>query len=122
VTGRVPQTILLVEDEYAALEVLTLLLEQEGYRCLAAADGVEALALLAAQPVDLVVTDYWMPRLDGLELVGRMREDQRWRDIPVILMSASAIEGPLPPRVVAFLGKPLLFARLLELVKKALGE
>jgi len=116
----VPDTILLVEDEYAALEVMCLLLAREGYHCLQAADGQEALEILAAQPVDLVVTDYWMPRLDGLALCRRMQEDERWRRIPVILMSASTVQDPVPPQVVASLTKPLLFTGLLDAVRKVL--
>ena len=109
-----PDTILLVEDEYAALEVMCLLLAREGYRCLQAGDGQEALEVLA------VVTDYWMPRLDGLGLCLRMQEDERWRHIPVILMSASIVQGPLPRQVVASLTKPLLFTGLLDAVRKVL--
>jgi len=117
----VPKTILLVEDEYAALEVLTLLLRQEGYHVLEAGDGEEALVRLEEQRPDLVLTDYWMPRLDGFGLCERMQEDKRWRDIPVIMMSASSLQGPRPRQVVAFISKPLLFLTLTDAVRKALG-
>jgi CheY-like chemotaxis protein len=116
----VPDTILVVEDEYATLEMLALLLGQAGYRVLQAADGEEALARLEEQRPDLVVTDYWMPRMDGVELCRRMEADPRWRDIPVIMMSATTLEEPRPPRVVAFLSKPLLFGGLTEALAKAL--
>ena len=116
-----PKTILLVEDEYAALEMLTLLLGQAGYRVVEAADGQEALARMAETRPDAVVTDYWMPRMDGLELCRRMEADERWRDIPVVMMSASVFDGPRPRQVVAFLTKPLLFDGLMEALGKLLG-
>lgn len=115
-----PETILLVEDEHAALEVLSLLLAQEGYRVQEASDGVEALALLEKQRPDLVITDYWMPRLDGLELCRRMEDDPRWCDIPVIMMSASVFDDARPRQVVAYLSKPLLFSKLVAAVRAAL--
>ena len=115
-----PETILLVEDEHAALEVLSLLLAQEGYHVREASDGEEALALLEEQRPDLVITDYWMPRLDGVDLCRRMEADPRWRDIPVIMMSASVFDGERPRQVVAFLSKPLLFSNLVAAVTRAL--
>ncbi len=114
-------TLLLVDDEFATLEVLELLFEPEGYRVLTAANGDEALELLGSDHVDLVITDYKMPKMDGVELCERMRADERWREIPVILTSATFAKRAWPPQVVGFLRKPLLFATLLALVQKALA-
>jgi CheY-like chemotaxis protein len=118
----VPYTILVVDDDYSALEILSFLLEREGYQILTASDGEEGLARLHERRPDLVVTDYWMPKLDGIGFCERMREDERYRDIPVIMMSAAAREGPKPPGVVAIFGKPLLFPALLSAVKQILDE
>jgi CheY-like chemotaxis protein len=116
------RTILIVDDEFASLEVLAVLFEGEGYRTLKAGDGAEALRLMAAESVDLVVTDAEMPILDGPRMVERMRADSRLRALPVILMSANGIhrEGVAPP-VRAFIGKPLRFDQLLELVTQTLS-
>ncbi|HEX4474315.1 MAG TPA: response regulator [Polyangiaceae bacterium] len=115
-------TLLLVDDEFATLEVLELLLEPEGYRVLTASNGDEALELLGSDHVDLVITDYKMPKMDGVELCERMRLDDRWREIPVILTSATFAQRSWPPQVVGFVRKPLLFATLLALVRKTLDS
>jgi len=119
----VPYSILLVEDEYASLEVLALLLEKEGYQVVTASDGEEAISRLHERRPDLVVTDFWMPRMDGVALCQRMSEQQAWREIPVILISGTYEDDvPRPPGVVGYLRKPLLFSSLLASVRRALGQ
>ena len=118
-----PHTILLVEDEYATLEVLTLLFERAGYQVLTASDGEEGLVRLHERRPDIVLTDFWMPRLDGGEFCQRMQEDERWRGIPVIMMTAAhGPKTPVFPGVVAVFAKPLLFDELLSTVERVLGE
>ena len=117
-----PHTLLLVEDEYALLEVLTLLFERAGYQVLTASDGEEGLTRLHERRPDIVITDFWMPRLDGGEFCKRMQEDERWRGIPVIMMTAAHGEIPMFPGVVAVFRKPLLFDELLSTVGRVLGE
>lgn len=115
-----PITILVVDDEYSSLEVLVLLLEQQGYVVVSASDGVEALAKLPAATPDLVLTDYMMPKMNGLELCERMRRDDGMKNIPVILMSGS-FSGDLDgTQVISFLRKPFLFDRLMEKIRHAL--
>src|SRR6266496_2532308 len=97
------RTILIVDDEFAALEVLALLFEGEGFRALKASNGAEALRLLGQETVDLVVTDAEMPILDGLRTIESMRSDPRLRKLPVILMSANGIHAQsVKAPVVAF--------------------
>lgn len=120
-TGARP-TILVAEDEHSSLEVLVLLLEAEGYRVIAAEDGQKALELLRLEAIDLVVSDFMMPALDGLGLCGAMRADPRLASIPVILVSASVnIVVPAGPPVVARMQKPLSFDRLLERIREILA-
>jgi CheY-like chemotaxis protein len=85
------KTILVVDDEFAMVEALSALLEDEGYHVVTAADGEEALSFLreGARP-DLVLLDVMMPRLDGRDVLRRMQEDPALNGIPVILMSAAA--------------------------------
>ena len=117
-----PHTILLVEDEYAALEVLAILFERSGYQVMTAADAEEALVRLHERRPDLVITDYWMPKMDGVALCRRMHEDERWRDIPVIMMSALLADDiPRLPGVVAVADKPIQFPALLRRVRQILG-
>jgi DNA-binding response OmpR family regulator len=78
-------TILLVDDEDSVRKVLAYPLEREGYAVVQAADGEEALRQFAEQPVDLVVLDIMLPRLDGLEVCKRLRATST---VPIIMLTA----------------------------------
>lgn len=116
-------SILVVEDEFASLEVLTIMLAAKGYQVLSASDGEEALRQVRAARVDLVLTDYMMPTMDGVTLCDELAKDERLRSIPVIMMTASHLDD-VPPRtqVVALFGKPLLFEALLDTVRRVLAR
>ena len=90
-------TLLIVEDEAGYLEVLTELLSDE-YLVITASDGHHALAIIAEQSVDLILSDVKMPNMNGLELCQAVKSDSRFRHIPFIMLSAlddidSEIEG-----------------------------
>ena len=78
-------TIMLVDDEDAIQKLLAYPLEREGYRVVQARDGEEALRRFAEQPVDLVVLDVMLPRMDGLEVCRRLRTDSA---VPIIMLTA----------------------------------
>src|SRR5215813_1796460 len=78
-------TILLVDDEASVRKVLTFPLERDGYTVVQAADGEEALERFEAQPVDLVVLDIMLPKLDGLEVCKRLRASST---VPIIMLTA----------------------------------
>ncbi len=80
-----PATILLVDDEEAVQKLLTYPLERDGYRVVQARDGEEALARFVEEPVDLVVLDVMLPRLDGLEVCKRLRATSF---VPIIMLTA----------------------------------
>ena len=118
-----PQTILLVDDEFSSLEVLALLLGQEGYDVVTASDGEEAMSRLAEKRVDLVITDYWMPKMNGLELVERMQADERWHAIPILLMTATYdSNGVVHPALAGIMPKPLRFEALLAAIRRLLAK
>jgi len=81
-------TILIVDDEKSMREFLKILLVKEGYEVLAAPDGEQALAMLAGNRVDLVITDIRMPGISGLELLAKIKDENE--DIPVIMITAFA--------------------------------
>ncbi len=85
-------TVLVVEDEPAQREVLAYNLEAEGFRVLRAEDGEEALLLIDEAPPDIVVLDWMMPRLSGLEVCRRLKIRPETRTIPVIMLSARTEE------------------------------
>ena len=78
-------TILLVDDEDSVQKLLSYPLERDGFRVLAAKDGEEALAKFASEPVDLVVLDLMLPKLDGLEVCKRLRAQST---VPIIMLTA----------------------------------
>src|SRR3954468_10082589 len=78
-------TILLVDDEDAVRKLLAFPLEKDGYSVVQAGDGEEALRLFESQPVDLVVLDVMLPRLDGLEVCKRLRATST---VPIIMLTA----------------------------------
>jgi DNA-binding response OmpR family regulator len=78
-------TILLVDDEEAVRKVLSFPLERDGYNVVQAADGEEALARFGDQPVDLVVLDIMLPKLDGLEVCKQLRSRS---SVPIIMLTA----------------------------------
>jgi len=79
--------ILVADDEAAILRVLAMWLTRNGFEVFEARDGVEALAIIDSEPLDLIISDMNMPRLDGLELVRLLRET-RHAQTPFILLSA----------------------------------
>lgn len=81
-------TILIVDDEYSIVEVLSELLQEEGYNVLTAYNGQEGLARLENVIPDVVLCDIMMPVLDGRAMCQQMQRDMRYRSIPIILMSA----------------------------------
>jgi DNA-binding response OmpR family regulator len=78
-------TILLVDDEDSVQKLLTYPLERDGFRVVAARDGEEALKRFADEPVDLVVLDIMLPKLDGLEVCKRLRAES---SVPIIMLTA----------------------------------
>jgi len=116
-----PHRVLVVDDEFASLEVLALLLKGAGYQVVTASNGEEALERLGESHVDLVITDYKMPMMDGGELCERMLADPRYAAIPVIFTSATYRQDvPRPANVREFFNKPLFFNTLIDAVRRIL--
>ncbi len=86
------KTILAVDDEEHILELLAYNLERDGYRVLKAESGELALELLAAEKVDIVLLDWMLPGIDGIEVLRRIRSDKNYRSIPVIFLTAKGDE------------------------------
>lgn len=86
--GRAPR-ILVVDDHSGSRAALAALLEEERYEVTTAADGAEALASVAADAPDLIISDVNMPHADGFSLVSSLRERAAFTDLPIILISAT---------------------------------
>ncbi len=86
---RTPHTILIVDDEALHRTLLRTSLTEAGYAVQEAETGQQALALLAAEPIDVVLLDLVMPEMDGFRVLKEIRSDRRLRSIPVVVVSAS---------------------------------
>ncbi len=78
-------TILIAEDESDIIELLRLYLENAGYKVLGASDGVEAMEIIDSEHVDLAIFDIMMPRMDGYQLIRKVREAH---NLPIMVLSA----------------------------------
>lgn len=85
-------TVLIVEDELAQREVLAYNLEAEGFRVLKAEDGEEALLLIREDTPDIIVLDWMMPNISGIEVCRQLKMRPETRAIPVIMLSARSEE------------------------------
>jgi CheY-like chemotaxis protein len=121
------KTILVVDDEFALVENLTELLQDEGYRVVSAANGKDGLDRFQKEKPDLVLTDFMMPLADGRELVRGMRAFPDVGSVPVIMMSSttktvalSGADGTL--EVSAFLKKPFPWEKLMDAIVGLIGR
>jgi two-component system cell cycle response regulator DivK len=85
--------ILIIDDSPANLKLLRVLLLTEGFRVTTATNAMEALASVAAEPPDLVLTDVQLPDLNGLDLARRLKADPRSAAVPVVAVTAYAMSG-----------------------------
>jgi DNA-binding response OmpR family regulator len=84
--------LLIVDDELHILKAAEFKFKRQGYHVDTAYDGVQAWEMLQANRPDMLVTDLQMPRMNGLELIQKIRNDERFRDIPAILLTAKGYE------------------------------
>jgi CheY-like chemotaxis protein len=119
-------TILLVEDEELLRAGVQEVLEIQGYKVISAPDGEQALVCLAAEAIDLIITDLVMPKMDGVDFVKQLREIKP--DLPVIVVSGSTrnimqrygIDSIQVPGANASLPKPFRSVDLIEQVRQLL--
>ncbi|MDQ2654086.1 MAG: response regulator [Chloroflexota bacterium] len=111
-------TILVVEDDAAVREVILEVLTDEGYQTHSAVDGEQALTIASEQHIDLLLTDGLMPRMDGPELVRRLRALAP--ELPVVLVSAHPSYASSECPDISFLGKPFAIPALLDLLDSLL--
>lgn len=87
--------ILIVDDQPSVRACLEQILRMSGYRVLAARDGEEALAVLKAHDVDLILADIMMPNVDGYQLFERLVENPDWVQIPFIYLTARVLDSDI---------------------------
>ncbi|MEW6312182.1 MAG: response regulator [Pseudomonadota bacterium] len=117
-------TVLVVDDEYLIVEVLTLALEDAGFMVTQASNGMKALDALHREGPSLVVCDYMMPLMNGLELATEIRKRPEWAHLPIVLMSGghAGLASKAPELFDHILQKPFNIAQFVELVIELVGD
>ena len=117
---------MVVDDSITVRRVTQRLLERFGMRVLTAKDGVDALALLQENHPDVMLLDIEMPRMDGYELAQHMRNDERFKDLPIIMITSRTGEKhrnrAMEIGVNKYLGKPFQENELLENIQELVGR
>jgi CheY-like chemotaxis protein len=115
------RTVLLAEDDVRNVFALTSVLEPLGVKLDIARNGVEALERLAANEPDLVLMDVMMPEMDGLTAMRHIRADPRWKNLPIIALTAKAMandrESCLQAGANDYMAKPIDIDKLVSLCR-----
>ena len=123
---RSSKTVLVVDDSHDNLVLVSLALQDKGYRVVTASNGEEAVASAKLAGPDLILMDIAMPQLDGLEATRRIREQEGNERIPVIALTAFDTDGFRKAAHDAgfsgYLTKPIDFDRLFNLIRMLLPE
>ena len=120
-----PKKILVVDDEPDILTVVVFRLKKLGHQVLSAINGKDALALIKAEKPDLIVLDYKLPDMNGIDIGRAVRADPAVRNTPIILLSASSgkdltVEAYKNAAINEYIRKPFDPEELLACVKKYL--
>lgn len=118
--------VLAVDDERHILRLIEVNLKAAGYEVVCAGDGVQALEAVAADPPDLIVLDWAMPELDGLEVLKRLKSNPETSLIPVVMLTAKAQDSDVfkgwETGVDAYLTKPFNPRELLAFVGRLISD
>ena len=118
--------ILIADDRASSRELLRLVLVRAGYDVIEAEDGVDALERARAGHPDLILLDLQMPRLDGYGALAELRREERFRTLPIVALTASAMRGDREKILAAgftdYLSKPAGPEQLRETVARLLGQ
>jgi CheY-like chemotaxis protein len=114
--------ILVVDDDPDVRLIFKLILESAGYHVSEARNGIAALILIRDSPPDLVVTDMVMPGMDGQELIGRIRADERTARVPILAVSGHPGSLEQASGADAVLNKPIDRPRLLAVASTLIGQ
>ena len=116
------EQVLVVEDNERSMKLFRDVLQASGYRILEATTGERAVELVIERGPDLVLMDIQLPDIDGIEALGRLRADDRVASLPVLALTAQAMEGDRERFLAAgfdgYLSKPVNIADLVATVER----
>lgn len=118
--------VLVVDDEIHIVHVVSIKLRNNGYEVISADNGAEAFELACEEKPDIIVTDYQMPVMSGLELLEKLRQQDDTKDIPVIMLTARSFaiskEQQEELRISSCLSKPFSPKELLGNIEDVLYQ
>jgi len=110
-TTQDSQTILIVDDDKMYANILQSILEDEGYKVSKAENGIQGLSTIVSVRPDLVLMDFEMPGMDGLEVIKWVKEQQSLTNIPFIMLTghsdSETVKGAIASGAVDFIVKPV---------------
>jgi two-component system alkaline phosphatase synthesis response regulator PhoP len=118
--------VLIVDDEIHIVHVVAIKLRNNGYEVISADNGAEAFELACSEKPDIIVTDYQMPVMTGMELVEKLRQHEETKDTPIIMLTARSFaiskEQQEQLQISGCLSKPFSPRELLENIEDILYQ
>ncbi len=118
------KVIMTVDDSPSIIKVVTMTLKGDGYDVVDAGDGKQALAKLKTTPINMLITDLNMPNMDGITLIKEVRKDEKYKWIPIIMLTTESQDSKKQEGKAAgasgWIVKPFTPEQLLAVVKKVL--
>jgi two-component system chemotaxis response regulator CheY len=116
--------ILIADDSESIREILVFSLESAGYEVLVAKDGLDALGFFDGRTIDLLLTDYHMPNLNGLELIVKVRQMETYKFLPILVLTTEKqvdiIRAARDSGATGWLLKPFNTEKLLQTLRKVI--
>jgi two-component system chemotaxis response regulator CheY len=114
--------VLIVDDSESIREVLAFSVENAGYDVVVAKDGIDALNYLDGRTIDLVLTDYHMPNMNGLELIEKIRQTEKYKFVPILVLTTEnqieIIKEARDTGATGWLMKPFNTEKLIQTLRK----
>lgn len=119
-----PKQILIVDDSESIREVLAFSISNAGYEVLLAHDGMDALTYFDGRNIDLLLTDYHMPNMNGLELIHKVRQMETYKFLPILVLTTEnqidMIRQARDSGATGWLLKPFNIEKLLQTLRKVI--
>ena len=118
--------VLVVDDEFHIVQVVAIKLRNNGYTVITADNGADAYSLACAEKPDVIITDYQMPQMSGLELIEKLRETESTREVPVLMLTARGFaieeEQKKALKIAYCLSKPFSPREVLQSIESVLHQ
>lgn len=117
--------LLVVDDSSAIRQSVSFILQQSGYETVLAEDGQDGLNKVQEQEFSMIITDVNMPNMDGITMITKIRENPKYKFMPIIVLTTESQEGKMQQGKAAgatgWIVKPFDATRLIAVVKKLIG-